>query len=148
MDRMVAEPYVNHIPTMTGGLGYKNLHRFYKDFFIPSNPPSTKIKLISRTIGTDTVVDEMHISFRHTHEIHWMLPGVKPTNKEVEVALVAVVRIRGTKLYYEHIYWDQASVLVQIGLLDPKLLPVVGGASAGKALDEESEPSNGLIKDW
>ena len=145
---MVDEPYVNHVPTLTGGLGYKDLHRFYKDFFIPANPPSTQIKLISRTIGTDTVVDEMHMSFRHTQEIPWMLPGIQATDKEVEVALVAVVRIRGSKLYSEHIYWDQATVLVQVGLIDPKLLPVVGAASARKVVDEESEPSNRLIKDW
>ena len=148
MTTMVDEPYVNHVPTMTGGLGYTDLHRFYRDYFIPNNPPSMQIKLISRTIGTDTIVDEMHISFRHTQEIPWMLPGVKATGKEVEVALVSVVRIRGSKLYSEHIYWDQASVLVQIGMIDPNLLPVVGAASARKVLDEESEPSNALINNW
>ena len=98
MSTMVPQPYVNHIPTMTGGIGYKDLHRFYRDFFIPNNPPSMKMQLISRTIGTDRVVDEMHVSFTHTQEIPWMLPGVKPTNKDVEVALVSVVCIRGSML--------------------------------------------------
>ena len=157
MATMVAEPYVNHIPTLTGGIGYKDLHRFYKDYFIPGNPPSLKMRLISRTIGTDRVVDEMHVYFEHTQEVPWMLPGISPTDKEVEVALVAIVCIRGGKLYHEHIYWDQASVLVQIGLLDPKLakngkiptqLPVVDGAGARKVLDESSEPSNKLVKGW
>ena len=157
MATMVSEPYVNHIPTMTGGIGYKDLYRFYRDFFIPNNPPSMKMRLISRTIGTDRVVDEMHIFFRHTQEIPWMLPGVKPTDKEVDVALVSVVCIRGKKLYHEHIYWDQATVLVQIGLLDPKLvpdqklakrLPVVGAEGARKVLDEQSARSNELIDDW
>ncbi len=157
MATMVSEPYVNHIPTLAGGIGYKDLHRFYKDYFIPGNPPSLKMRLISRTIGTDRVVDEMHVYFRHTQEIPWMLPGIAPTDKEVEVALVAIVCIRGGKLYHEHIYWDQASVLVQVGLLDPKLaikgkaptrLPVVDGAGARKVLDEKSVRSNELIKGW
>ena len=157
MSTMVQEPYVNHIPTITGGIGYKDLHRFYRDYFIPGNPPSLKMKLISRTVGTDRVVDEMHMSFRHTQEMPWMLPEVKPTNKDVEVALVVIVCIRGGKLYHEHIYWDQASVLVQIGLLDPNLvlgasgkarLPVVDGAGARKVLDESGVRSNGLISNW
>ena len=157
MSTMVQEPYVNHVPTMTGGIGYKDLHRFYRDYFIPGNPPSLKMKLISRTVGTDRIVDEMYMSFRHTQEIPWMLPGVKPTDKQVEVALVVIVCIRGHKLYHEHVYWDQASVLVQLGLLDPKLvhggdgkgrLPVVDGAGARKVLDESSVRSNGLISSW
>ncbi|KAL9636682.1 MAG: hypothetical protein Q9164_002667 [Protoblastenia rupestris] len=154
---MVQEPYVNHIPTLTGGIGYKDLYRFYHDYFIPGNPPSLKMKLISRTVGTDRVVDEMHMSFRHTVEMPWMLPGVKPTDKDVEVALVVIVCFRGGKLYHEHIYWDQASVLMQIGLLDPNLvpgsnrqerLPVVDGAGARKLLDESGVKSNELISSW
>ena len=157
MATMVSQPYVNHIPTVTGGTGYKDLYRFYRDFFIPSNPPSMQIRLVSRTVGTDRVVDEMHVKFRHTQEIPWMLPGVEPTNKEVEVALVSVVCIRGGKLYHEHIYWDQATVLVQVGLLDPNLvpkglnapkLPVVGVEGARKVLDEKSVESNVLIQGW
>ena len=140
---------------MTGGNGYHDLHRFYQDYFIPGNPPSLKMKLISRTVGTDRVVDEMFLSFRHTQEIPWILPGVAPTDKLVEVALVAIVCIRGGKLYHEHIYWDQATVLAQVGLLDPKLfgrgfnrLPVVDDAGARKVLDEASAPSNELIPCW
>jgi hypothetical protein len=113
MQTMVPQPYVNHIPTMTGGIGYKDLHRFYKDYFIPNNPPSMRIRLLSRTVGADRVVDEMYVYFRHTQEIPWMLPGVAPTDKEVEVIVVSVVCIRGGKLYHEHIHWDQATVLVR-----------------------------------
>ena len=157
MSTMVAEPSVNHIPTLTGGIGRKDLHRFYRDYFIPGNPPSLKMQLLSRTVGTDRVVDEMHVSFRHTQEVPWMLPGVKPTDKEVEVALVAIVCIRGGKLHQEHIYWDQATVLAQIGLLDPKLvpggqvakrLPIVGREGARKVVDEGSAESNRLIPGW
>ena len=148
METMVDEPYVNHVPTLTGGIGYAELHRFYKDFFIPNNPPSMRMKLVSRTIGTNQIVDEMYMSFRHTHVIPWILPNVEPTNKNVEIALVSVVRIRGGKLCHEHIYFDQASVLAQVGLIDPKVLPVVGAAGARKVLDETSEPSNELIENW
>jgi carboxymethylenebutenolidase len=147
MATMVAEPYVNHVPTMTGGVGHKMLHHFYKNHFVNSNPPDTGLTPISRTVGATQVVDEMIFHFTHTTEVPWMLPGVAPTGKRVEVPLLAVVKFRGDKLYHEHIYWDQASVLVQIGLLDAKLLPVAGIATARKLLDE-TLPSNTLMPSW
>ncbi len=147
MSTMVAEPYVNHIPTMTGGVGYKELHRFYSNHFVNSNPPDTALTPISRTVGATQVVDEMLFSFTHTTEIPWMLPGIKPTGKRVEVPLLAVIKFRGDKLYHEHIYWDQASVLVQVGLLDPKLMPAAGVETAKKLLDEKL-PSNALMPKW
>jgi carboxymethylenebutenolidase len=147
MATMVGEPYVNHIPTMTGGVGYRDLHRFYKNHFIPKTPKDTALTPISRTVGSDRLVDEMLFSFTHDIEIDWMLPGVKPTGRRVEVPLVAIVCFRGPKLYHEHIYWDQASVLAQIGLIDPKLLPVAGVETARKLLDE-SQPSNTLMARW
>lgn len=147
MATMVAEPYVNHIPTMTGGVGYKQLSHFYQNHFVNSNPADTKLIPISRTIGADRVVDEMLFCFTHDREIDWMLPGVKPTGKYVEVPLIAIVNFRGDKLYNEHIYWDQASVLVQIGLLDPKLYPVTGVEQARKLLDP-TIPSNRMMSNW
>lgn len=113
-------PHVTHIPTLTGGIGASELERFYSQFF--RNPPSTRLTLISRTIGVDRVVDEVHVCFKHT-EMPWILPGVPATNKRVEVLVVSIVGLRGGRLYHEHVYWDQASVLVQIGFLDPKLVP-------------------------
>jgi carboxymethylenebutenolidase len=147
MATMVAEPYVNHIPTMTGGVGYTQLHRFYKNHFVNSNPDDTTLIPISRTIGADRVVDEMVFCFTHDREIDWMLPGIAPTGKYVEIPLVAIVKFRGDKLYHEHIYWDQASVLVQIGVLDPQGLPVAGRETAAKLLDE-TLPSNRLMATW
>ena len=147
MATMVAEPYVNHIPTMTGGVGAQQLSRFYQWHFVNANPPDTKLVPISRTIGATGLVDEMLFCFTHTSEIDWMLPGVAPTGKYVEVPLVAIVKFRGDKLHNEHIYWDQASVLVQIGLLDPAGLPVAGVETAKKLLDE-SLPSNTLMARW
>jgi len=147
MATMVAEPYVNHIPTMTGGVGYEHLRRFYQNHFVNGNPPDTALVPVSRTVGATQVVDELLFSFTHTCEIDWMLPGVPPTGKRVEIPLVAVVKFRGDKLCHEHIYWDQASVLVQIGLLDPAGLPVAGVETARKLVDE-TLPSNTLMARW
>ena len=147
MRTMVPEPYVNHVPVMTGGVGQRDLARFYAHHFIPKLPADTKLIPISRTVGADRIVDEMLFCFTHDTEIDFMLPGVPPTGKYVEVPTVAIVDFRGDKLCHEHIYWDQASVLVQIGLLDPKGLPVAGIDSAKKLLDE-THPSNTLMKRW
>ncbi|MEA2757227.1 MAG: carboxymethylenebutenolidase [Aliidongia sp.] len=147
MATMVAEPYVNHVPTMTGGVGHDQLKRFYKYHFIGRNPPDTTLEPISRTVGADQIVDEMLFKFTHTSEIDWMLPGIAPTGKRVEIPLVAIVRFMDGKLAHEHIYWDQASVLVQIGRLAPEGLPVAGLETARKAVDN-THPSNGLMTRW
>ncbi|CAB3686567.1 MAG: dienelactone hydrolase family protein [Achromobacter sp.] len=147
MATMVAEPYVNHIPTMTGGVGYRELSRFYQHHFVSSNPPDTRLVPLSRTVGATQIVDELLFCFTHTTEIDWLLPGVAPTGKYVEIPLVAIVKFRGDKLCHEHIYWDQASVLVQIGVLDPQGLPVAGRETARKLLDE-TLPSNTLMARW
>lgn len=153
-------PYVNHVPTLTGGVGKRALFHFYNDFFIPGNPPSLKTQLISRTVGVNRVIDEFVISFKHTQEMPWILPGVPATNKVVTVALVSIITIRGGKLEHEHIYWDQASVLSQIGAISAenvpqelkskgcKKLPIVGAESAAKVLDVDKVPSNDLIPKW
>ncbi len=147
MATMVASPYVNHIPTMTGGVGHDQLKRFYKYHFIGGNPPDTALKPVSRTVGEDQLVDEMIFSFTHTSEIDWMLPGIAPTGRRVEVPLVAIVKFRDGKVAHEHIYWDQASVLVQIGKLDPAGLPVAGAETAEKVVDT-GKPSNRLMRRW
>lgn len=144
MATMVAEPYVNHIPTMTGGVGHAQLRHFYKHHFIGQNPPDTSLTPVSRTVGTDQVVDELIFAFTHTSRIDWLLPGVAPTGRRVEIPLVAIVRFRDGKVAHEHIYWDQASVLVQIGLLDPATLPVAGIETTQKTLNP-SRPSNTLM---
>src|SRR5205085_10845116 len=123
---MVDDAYVNHIPVLTGGVGKDALREFYSKRFIPQMPPDTEVTPVSRTIGADQLVDEMIFKFTHTVRMDWMLPGIPPNGKRVEVPLVAIVRFRGDKLAHEHIYWDQASVLVQLGLLDPNNLPVAG----------------------
>ena len=142
---MVEDAYVNHIPVLTGGSGHDELREFYSKRFIPQMPPDTEMTPVSRTIGDDQIVDEMVFKFTHTIPMDWMLPGIPPTGKRVEVPLVAIVRFRDGKLAHEHIYWDQASVLVQIGLLDSDKLPVVGIESAKKVRDP-SLPANELMK--
>jgi carboxymethylenebutenolidase len=147
MATMVAQPYVNHIPTMTGGVGQYQLKRFYAHHFIPVNPPDFRLIPVSRTVGNDSIVDEFILDFTHTTVIDWLLPGVSPTGRAVEIPMVAIVKFEGDKVAHEHIYWDQASVLVQIGLLDPNGLPVAGAETARKVVDK-SLPSNRLMKRW
>jgi len=144
LQTMIEDAYVNHVPVMTGGVGQEELRRFYSTRFIPQMPPDTAMTLVSRTVGADQLVDEMVFQFTHTIAMDWMLPSIAPTGKHVEVALVVIVHFRDGKLAHEHIYWDQASVLVQLGLLDASRLPVVGVESARKVLNPAS-PSNGLI---
>jgi carboxymethylenebutenolidase len=142
---MVEDAYVNHIPVLTGGSGRDELREFYSKRFIPQMPPDTEMTPVSRTIGEDQIVDEMVFKFTHTIPMDWILPGIPPTGKRVEVPLVAIVRVRDGKLAHEHIYWDQASVLVQIGLLDPAKLPVAGVETARKVLDP-TLPANALMR--
>jgi carboxymethylenebutenolidase len=137
---MVEDAYVNHIPVLTGGVGKNQLREFYSKHFIPQMPPDTTLTPLSRTVGDTQIVDEMIFQFTHTIKMDWMLPGIEPTGKRVEVPLVAIVRLRGDKLAHEHIYWDQASVLVQLGLLDPSKLPVAGIESAHKAANPQLPP--------
>jgi carboxymethylenebutenolidase len=126
LDTMMPEASVNHIPVLTGGVGRDQLKEFYSKHFIPKMPSDTEIVPISRTIGSDRLVDEMIVRFTHSIEMDWMLPGIAPTGKRVECPTVAIVHFRDGKLFNEHIYWDQASVLVQLGLLDPSTLPIAG----------------------
>src|SRR5713101_449568 len=141
---MVEDAYVNHIPVLTGGVGRDELREFYSKRFIPQMPPDTEMIPISRTIGNNQLVDEMVFKFTHSIRMDWMLPGIAPTGKRVAVPLVAIVQFREGKLAHEHIYWDQASVLVQLGLLDSAKLPVAGVESARKAMNKQL-PSNALI---
>ncbi len=147
LETMVERPYVNHIPTLTGGTGRDDLARFYKYHFIPRNCPDTHMVPISRTVGVDKIVDEFLFCFTHTQEVDWLLPGVAPTGKPVELPMIAIVNFRGDLICHEHIYWDQASALVQVGALNPTGLPVAGREAAAKVLDE-NRPSNAMISAW
>lgn len=147
METMIDTPYVNHVPTRTGGVGHDLLKRFYKYHFIPEQPEDRNFTLLSETVGSDTVILEMVTRFTHNNEVEHMLPGIAPTGKEVEIPILVLAKFRGDKLYHEHIYWDQASLLTQIGALDPRDLPISGVEEAHKLLDE-TLPSNELMKKW
>jgi carboxymethylenebutenolidase len=145
LSTMTAAPRVNHIPVMTGGEGRAQVHAFYSRNFLPQLPPDITITSVSRTIGQGRVVDELNVQFTHTIPMIWMLPGIPPTGKRIEVALVVVVQLAGDKVAHEHVYWDQASVLVQLGLLDSAKLPVLGVESTRSVVDR-SLPLNELIE--
>ena len=132
MKTMVPEPYVHHVPVLTGGIGYNGVYDFYKNIFIGKMPSDTKFITISRTRDNNQVVDELIMSFTHDIEIPAMIPGISPTGKHVELPVVVVMKFKGNKIAHEHIYWDQASMLAQIGLLDSKMLPVTGVEQAKK----------------
>jgi carboxymethylenebutenolidase len=136
MATMTDNPYVNNVPVMTGGVGREGVRQFYSNHLVGKFfPPDAELINVSRTVGEDQLVEEILVNFTHTEPVDWMLPGVRPTGKRVEMAGVAIVKFEAGKIAYEHIYWDQASVLVQLGLLDPTGLPVSGAESARKVLD-------------
>ena len=142
---MVESPYVALLPALTGGNGREEVAEFYARHFIFSMPPDMELVPVSRIVGADHVVEESVLRFTHTIEIDWMLPGVAPTGRRVEIAVCSIVKMEGDRVAHEHIYWDQASVLVQLGLIDPEELPVVGAEGARKILDR-SVPVNGLMQ--
>jgi len=142
---MSADNCVNHVPVMTGGRGTEEMLEFYGRYFIPQMPADTKVIPVCRTVGQGRVIDEIIFRFTHTIEMDWMLPGIPPTGRSVEVPTVVVVQLRDDKIVWERIYWDQASVLVQLGLLDASRLPMAGVETALKVLDP-TLPSNELIR--
>ena len=135
MSTMIDNPHLLNIPNMMGGDDFEGVKTFYKDHLVGKFvPPDVEFNRISLTIGKDQIVEELVICFTHTKKIDWCLPNIEPTNKKVKMSVVVIAGIKDKKLTHEHIYWDQASVLVQAGLLDSKNLPVVGDQSANKLL--------------
>lgn len=132
---MVKEPYVHHVPTLTGGVGYNGVYNFYKNHFVGKTPADTNITRISRTVGNDQVVDELIVRFTHDIETDFILPGIPPTGKYVQIPTVVVMKFDGDKIAHEHIYWDQATVLAQIGLIDTKGLPISGVEQTTRLLE-------------
>jgi len=141
MATMTDNPHLTNVANMMGGVGRQGVRDFYANHLVGRFfPPDVEMKRVSLTVGADQIVEELVITFTHTMAISWMLPGVAPTGKRVEVAVVVIVKVEDGKIAHEHIYWDQAGVLVQIGLLDPKGLPVSGRESARKVLDPSLPP--------
>jgi len=146
MATMTDDPYVNHVPVMTGGVGFDGVRQFYGDHFIGKWPKDIEIQPVSRTVGDSQVVDELVLSFTHDIEMPQLLPGIAPTGRAVRLAFCVVVGFDDGKVAHEHIYWDQASLLVQVGLLDQAALPVTGAEQAANVLDPRANPLNELIR--
>jgi len=146
MATMTRNPFVNHVPVMTGGVGYDEVRQFYLASFIPAQAADTTIVPVARTIGRDRIVDEIIFKFTHTIEMPWILPGVPPTGRRVEVAIVVVVQFEDGKVAGERIYWDQACVLAQVGLIDAESLPATAIEASRKVVNPAQEPSNRLIE--
>jgi carboxymethylenebutenolidase len=149
MATMSADPYVNHVPVLIGGTGRDEVRRFYEQVFIGHWPADTTMERVSRTVGADRVVDELVLSFTHDIRMDHLLPGVPATGRRVRLAVCVVAGLRDGKITHEHVYWDQASVLVQVGLLDRAGLPVTGAEQAEKLLAPRAILANGLLgTDW
>jgi carboxymethylenebutenolidase len=144
MATMGGAPHVTHVPTMTGGHGLDGVRKFYETWFIGKWPADTVVTSLTRTIGETGLVDELIISFTHDCEMPALLPGIAPTGRKVTIPFVVAVGFDGDKISYERIYWDQASMLVQLGLLDKAALPVTGAEQTARLLDPKL-PSNTLI---
>jgi carboxymethylenebutenolidase len=145
MATMTDEPYVNHVPVMTGGVGREAVRSFYGRHFIGKWPADIEITPVSRTIGEDQVVDELVLEFTHDIEMPQLLPGVPPSGRHVRLAFCVVVGFEDGRVHHEHIYWDQASLLTQVGLIDPAELPVTGAEQAENVLDPRTHSLNLLI---
>ena len=141
---MVPGAYVNHVPVMTGGTGSDALREFYSRYFIPQMPPDIFPTPVSQTIGPARIVEEAVYKFTHSLAMDWLLPGVPPTGKPIEIGVVGIIQFRDGKIASEHLFWDQATVLVQLGLIDAARLPTLGAESARRLLDP-SVPLNQLL---
>jgi carboxymethylenebutenolidase len=145
MATMVPEPFLTHVPTLAGGTGRKEVESFYRDYFVGHWPDDVEVKSVSRTVGVNRLVEELIVSFTHDREMKVYLPGVAPTGRKVVLPNVVVMGFDDDgRVAYEHIYWDQGSLLAQIGLLDPNALPVSGAEQARRLLDP-NVPANEMI---
>jgi carboxymethylenebutenolidase len=130
MATMTADPTVIHVATSVGARGRDSVRAFYRDYFIGHQASDMALQPTSRTVTTESLVDEMTISFTHDAVIPWILPGLEPTGRRVTVPIVVVIAMRDGLVDNEHIYWDQATVLAQLALIETRGLPVIGAGQA------------------
>jgi carboxymethylenebutenolidase len=133
LETMATNPYIFLAPSLTGGDGPEGVRRFYTGV-LGHMPKDFARTPVTRTVGTDRVVIEEILSFTHDVVMDWMVPGVPPTGKRVELPLVVVCTFKDGKLESERAYWDQASMLMQLGVLDASGLPVTGAETVRKLL--------------
>jgi carboxymethylenebutenolidase len=142
---MTETPHNINVPTLAGGVTAAEVREFYSKHFLKELPPDTQVTLISRTIGDVRIVDEIIFEFTHSIQMDWMLPAIPATGKKVRIPLVVIVEVQNGKVASEHIYWDQGSLLAQVGFIDPEKFPVAGAEQAQKLLDPQSVPSNFVL---
>jgi carboxymethylenebutenolidase len=140
---MTEHPVLIHVPVGTGATGREPLRKFYRETFIPHMPPDFELELLSRSVGHNRVIDEFIVRFTHTVQMDWFAPGVAATGRRLVVPHVGIVAFEDGKISSEHIYWDQATVLLQLGLLEPGL-PALGADQADR-LSNPDAPANTLI---
>jgi carboxymethylenebutenolidase len=118
---MTENPYLFMIATGTACIGRAAVREYYADHFLPAIPPDLELTSLSQTIGSDRFVEEMVVSFTHTIEMDWLLPTLRPSGRRAEFIIAAVIGFEDGKVAHEHIYWDQATLLSQMGVLDHPL---------------------------
>ncbi|MET8433328.1 nuclear transport factor 2 family protein [Streptomyces sp900116325] len=134
---MVEDASVMHLPTMSGGFGKNYLRGYYRDVFIPGIPQNTTTETVDRSVGSDFLVEEIIMRMPHDQEIPFLLPGLAATGRTVEVPLVVVVKFRDDLMASERLYWDQAAVLAQIGLITAEDLPMADFTEVSRFLRDE-----------
>jgi carboxymethylenebutenolidase len=130
---MTANPHVLCVGSGTGAVGRAKVREYYAHHFLPYIPPDFEVRPLSQVLGADYLVEEFVLRFTHAMPMEWMVPHVPVTGRRVELAAAAIIRFQGTKIAHEHIYWDQATVLSQLGVLDHPAARA-GVASAGQLL--------------
>ncbi|WHI45198.1 nuclear transport factor 2 family protein [Microbulbifer sp. VAAF005] len=140
---MTENPVLIHVPVNTGATGKEPLRKFYRDIFIPQMPADINLQLLSRTVGKDSLVDEFILHFTHSIRMDWFAPGIGATGKKLSIPHVGIISFSNRKISSEHIYWDQATVLDQLGILQSGL-PVTGSSQCHRLLNSNS-PTNELL---
>lgn len=140
---MTEHPVLVHVPAGTGATGREPLPCFYRDISIPQIPPDVELELPSRTVGQNRVIDEFVFRCTHSLKMDWFAPGLEPTGRGLKVPHVGLVAFENGKTASEYVYWDHATVLLQVGVLGEDL-PVLGADQAARLLDPDA-PANALI---
>ena len=141
---MTEHPVLIHVPVGTGATGREPLRNFYREIFIPQLPQDAEIQLLTRTVGQDRLIDEFILRFTHTVQMDWLVPGIRPTGHRVEAPHVGIIAFEDGKIRSEHIYWDQASILLQLAVLKGDF-PILGVDQCDRLLNPNA-PANRLIK--
>jgi carboxymethylenebutenolidase len=129
-----------------GGVGYDSVKDFYTRCFVGRNAADLSIESLSRTVGDERIVDEMLLTFTHDVEVPWILPGVAATDKKIVIPVIGIVGFEGTAVASEHIYWDQAAVLAQVGLLDTETVQRLPMIASPHALLDGTMATNELVR--